>query len=111
MTWIVLVFNAVMLAWLIGGLVSASNTVGNCVGQGCQAAGTVGTTIGAGLIIGLWVAGDVILGVLWLVTRPRGRSCPACGEFVKRGRTVCKAYGLDLSAHARGEKQPYDYRH
>jgi hypothetical protein len=43
----------------------------------CKDAGDVGTTIGVGLIIGLWAAVDVILGFTYVVyrlasRRPRG---------------------------------------
>ena len=37
----------------------------------CRAGTAVGGTIAAGFIIFLWVAADLILGVLWLVTGRR----------------------------------------
>ncbi|WP_218914777.1 hypothetical protein [Acidimicrobium ferrooxidans] len=42
---------------------------GTLTTQTCQAAADVGTTIGAGIVIALWVAVDVILGVTFLVLR------------------------------------------
>ncbi|MFH9426318.1 hypothetical protein [Streptomyces sp. NPDC017529] len=75
MTWVVLAFNALMLAWLITGISQASSAedCGEHTGDAlrlCQAANDAGTAIGAGLIIALWAVGAVILGVLWLVTGP-----------------------------------------
>ncbi|WP_406691989.1 hypothetical protein REH65_08335 [Saccharopolyspora sp. ID03-671] len=48
-----------------------------------------------------WVAGDVILGILWLVTKPRTRDCPACGRTIKRGQMTCKSCGYDFAQAAR----------
>ena len=100
MTWVVLLFNAIMLVWLIAGVATAThNPACNGLSQStCQAATDVGASIGAGLIIGLWLAGDVILGILWLVTH--GRSCPVCGKEVRRGVTVCKSCDYDFRGAA-----------
>jgi hypothetical protein len=69
LTWLILAFNAVMLIWLIAGVSSASDSGKDCGAQQvCQDANDVGTAIGAGLVIFLWAAGAVILGVIWLVT-------------------------------------------
>jgi hypothetical protein len=68
----------------------------------------VGTAIGAGLIIVLWALGDVILGVLWLVTnRKKTRPCPVCGSDVKKGVLSCRQCGYDFRAGAMPSPQPY----
>lgn len=88
--WFFLVVQAIFLIWLITGLVGASHngadahaqalqwcankdnwqylykSQADCVthyGNGLNDAGDVGNTIGAALVIGLWVGVDVILGV------------------------------------------------
>ena len=72
-TWIILAINAIFAAWLIGGIASVST--GDCAPNlsqnACDAAKSVGGGIGALLIVFLWVAADVILGIIWLVTRKR----------------------------------------
>jgi len=72
-TWIILAINAIFASWLIGGIASVST--GDCPPNmsenACDAAKTVGGGIGALLIVFLWVAADVILGIIWLVTRKR----------------------------------------
>lgn len=96
MTWTVVVFNVIMLLWVVFGVSSATHT-GHCQNlsaQLCHDATDTGAAIGAGILIALWVAGDLILGVLWLVTR--GRSCPACGRGVRRGVVVCRGCGHDM---------------
>lgn len=51
----------VFLIWLIFGL--------TVVGEASDAASGVGATIGAGLIVGFWVAVDFILGISYLIYR------------------------------------------
>lgn len=83
-----LAVQAIFLAWIIGGATSGSSgptphaqaltycanggwqglftSYADCVthyANGLNQAGNVGTAIGVGLVIGLWVAADVILGV------------------------------------------------
>jgi len=97
--WVFLGVQVIFLVWLITGLASSGNTsAGHDVAQQCgsgawhslynsyqqcvkqtndlsNAASGIGTTIGAGLVIGLWVAVDVILALSYLIyrlaTRPR----------------------------------------
>lgn len=99
-TYIILLFNLLMLIWVITGAASASGNATDCgtLSQStCNSARDAGTAIGVGLVIGLWVAGDVILGVIWLVTnRRKSRECPACGRDVKKGRFVCSGCGYDF---------------
>jgi hypothetical protein len=65
--WIFVGFNLLMAFWVIGGLSSVSNiqthSAAEEVGRG------IGATIGITLILILWALGDLILGVLVLVTR------------------------------------------
>jgi len=82
LTWVILLFNALMLVWLVTGVNGASNEGHSCkADKACQGANDVGTAIGAGIIIFVWAAGAVILGVIWLVTsrtsnRPESRPAP-----------------------------------
>ncbi len=72
-TWIILAINAIFLIWIIAGVSSVSS--GKCDATmtvaACNSAKAIGGGIGALLIIFLWVAADVILGILWLVTRKK----------------------------------------
>ena len=88
--WFFLAVQAIFIAWLITGIASAAHGIpadahaqalayckGNgwsplfksyqdCIvhyANGMRGAAEVGSTIGAGLVIGLWVAVDVILGI------------------------------------------------
>jgi hypothetical protein len=75
-------FLAVQILFLIGvvmGAATGSGTPEECQGQTgdalqlCEDANDVGTTIGVGLVIGLWAAVDVILGFSYVVYRLASR--------------------------------------
>lgn len=69
--WLFIIFNGLMIWWvvsylgLIGGQYSAN------ADQYSQAGTAIGGTIGTGLILTIWVIGDVILGLFVLFTRAR----------------------------------------
>lgn len=68
--WSLIVFNLLMLAWLIGGSMAATD-VANTAGSEAERAGAaIGTALGVGMILTLWVLGDIILGLATLLTRP-----------------------------------------
>lgn len=52
-TWVILAVNALFPIWIIAGLSGSADTS-----------------------VALWAATDVILGVLWLITRRKTRGCP-----------------------------------
>jgi hypothetical protein len=100
-TWVILVINALFLIWIISGIAGNSSNCSGLSGQEldtCQSATAVGTGIGVAIIVVFWALVDVILGVIWLVTRRKGRSCPVCGNDVKRGLTRCSSCGYDFAA-------------
>lgn len=80
--WIFLAVQVIFLVWVIVGASSGAGTPKECRGltgqdlQNCKDASHVGTTIGVGLVIGLWAAVDIILGITYFIYRlsRRGRS-------------------------------------
>ncbi|CAM5331272.1 hypothetical protein SALBM311S_07663 [Streptomyces alboniger] len=73
--WLFLAVQILFLIFVIMGATSGNGTPEECRGQTgdalklCEDAGDVGTTIGVGLIIGLWAAVDAILGFTYVVYR------------------------------------------
>lgn len=68
--WSFIAFNLLMLIWLVTGMNAATKGIEAL--DGAERAGAaVGTTIGAALILGIWVVGDIILGLFVLFTRPK----------------------------------------
>lgn len=102
-TWVILAINLLFVWWVIAGIASASHAAdcGTLSQSTCDGAAAVGTAIGIGIIIFLWAAIDVILGVSWAVTRPKRRMCPACGTDVKTGLTACGSCGYDFVSATR----------
>ena len=68
--WGFIVFNIVMLIWLVGGVGSAAQET-QALNGAEQVGAAIGTGIGAMLIGGIWVVGDIILGIMVLFTRPK----------------------------------------
>ena len=90
-----------MVIWLV----SIGNAGNDCTTQvhgayqgakaiGCQA----GAGIAASLVIVIWFLGYIPLGLIWVMSRSRGRTCPVCGENVKKGRTACPSCGHNFAA-------------
>lgn len=99
-SYVILLFNLIMLIWAISAGASGSGQPDNCNGlsaHACNEAQNAGAGIAVVLIIVIWAIVDVILGILWLVTnRSKTRDCPACGRDVKKGQFVCKGCGFDF---------------
>ena len=68
--WVFIAFNVLMAIWFIFGMGAATEGM-----EGMSEAEQAGTAIGAGiggaLILGIWVCGDIILGLVVLFTRPK----------------------------------------
>jgi len=78
--WIFLAVQVIFLVWVIVGASTGSGTPKECRGltgqelQNCKDASHAGTTIGVGLVIGLWAAVDIILGITYFIFRLGRRS-------------------------------------
>jgi len=68
--WSFIVFNVLMAWWLIAGMSAATKGLDG-MSSAQQAGAAAGAGVGAILIIGLWVFGDIILGLFVLFTRPK----------------------------------------
>jgi len=112
MTWVIVAWSVLMAIWIVGALIGADNSE-HCAreAQGllsqdtCTSARDVGTGIGMIALWFVWFFGFIILSLIWFMTRPKGRECPACGNHVKRGRTVCPNCQFDFAAAA-GHEPP-----
>lgn len=64
-----IIFNILMVIWLISYMSSIGQKTSDALSD-AEAAGTViGGTIGTGMLIFIWVAGDIILGLFTAFTR------------------------------------------
>jgi hypothetical protein len=108
MTWVLVIWSVIFAIWIIAGIAGADSHE-HCAREAhaylsqksCEDARNAGTGIGVAVVFFLWFLGFVVLSFVWLMTRPKGRICPACGERVKKGRTECPSCGHDFAAAAR----------
>lgn len=69
--WIFILFNLLMIVWLVGGTMSAGEVLNSAASEAERAGAAIGTGLGVSMILGLWVIGDIIIGILVLLTRPK----------------------------------------
>lgn len=69
--WSFIGFNILMLLWMIFGIGGAADTVNTAASDAEKAGAAIGTGLGAMMIAFIWVAGDVVLGIVLLLTRPK----------------------------------------
>ena len=67
--WTFVLWNVLMLWWLISGMNAASHV--EATDDAEKAGRAIGTALGGGMIVAIWVAGAVILGLFVLFTRPK----------------------------------------
>jgi len=73
-TWAILIFSALMLIWIIAGVSANSNNCAGMTGDAlttCQAGTAIGGGIGVTLIVIIWFVGFIVLGLIWLMSRPK----------------------------------------
>lgn len=69
--WAFVLFNILMLIWIVGGVGGNMDTINNGATEAHRAGAAIGTGIGAMMLLTLWVIGDIILGLFVLFTRPK----------------------------------------
>jgi hypothetical protein len=99
MTWVLVLFTVLMGAWIasaLGSQPACPPDVANC--DAYRAGATVGQGVGVALLFGIWFIGFIILSIIWFMTRPARRVCPAGGTETRKGQTVCKKCGYNFAA-------------
>ena len=69
--WLFIIFNILMLVWIISALVGGGEIVNDATNEYEEAGAALGTALGMGVIITVWALGDVILGLFVLFTRAK----------------------------------------
>lgn len=94
-------WNAFMIYALVGGLANVSNQAQPTTEAG-RAGQAIGVTIGAGMIIALWVAGAVIFGLMALFTRGRAYTVEVAPA------SVARADDIDTGEFSRQERLDFE---
>ena len=68
--WMFILFNIFMIVWVIGALNIGGEAVSDASSDAAAAGAAIGSAIGVGFIALIWVFGDIILGMVFLFTRP-----------------------------------------
>ena len=100
MTWALVVWTAAVIVLSIAA--SGSQTCQNDAGIVRVCSG--GLDGGKALL--LWAGGFAVLSLIWVMTKPQTRLCPACGESVKKGPTSCPKCSFDFAAAAPAASDP-----
>jgi hypothetical protein len=99
-TWAILLFSGAMLlwasTWIGGGLECAEYAPGTAARDACELQKDVRSGIGLFAVGVVWIGGTLVLGVIWLVTRPGKRRCPRCAREAKVGLTACPECGYEF---------------
>lgn len=107
MTWVLIIWSALILIWAVSA--GGANDCGSEATQLNKDACDAGTGLAVSLILFIGFFGFAFFSLIWFMTRPKGRECPACGERAKKGQTICPACGHDFAAAARtGSPEPID---
>jgi len=88
--WVIIAFNIYFLYAMSKGVLDISKEGGGDT--------AVGLYIFMCLIV--WAVLNVVLYVLYRVTGGKKRECPACGENVKKGLTICPSCTYDFFKNA-----------
>ena len=67
--WSFILFNLLMAFWLIGGMSDASDSMSELTSEAEQIGAAIGTGLGAAMIVGIWIAGVIILTPVLFLTR------------------------------------------
>ncbi len=73
-TWALLIWTVLMAVWIGTGIAATGN---NCAGQvgdaltTCQAGTAIGGGIAVTFIVIIWFLGFIVLGLIWLMSRPK----------------------------------------
>jgi hypothetical protein len=83
MTWTLVLWSGLMTAWLVATAFVSSDAAATCATapgvtsaletQDCINAAGTGIDVGALWIVGLWLVGSGLLGLLWFTSRPLWR--------------------------------------
>ncbi|GAB7259265.1 zinc ribbon domain-containing protein [Dickeya dianthicola] len=70
--WVFILFNIFMIYSVFAGLGGSGEVINNATSEAERAGAAIGTGIGVMMLGSVWVIGDIIIGILVFLTRPKG---------------------------------------
>ncbi len=101
-TWALVLWCLLILIWIIAG--AAGNDCAQEATKLNEQACEAGTGIGVVIIALVGFFGFIFFSLIWLMSRPKNRQCPQCGNDVKKGQMQCQSCGFDFRTV--GQQQP-----
>ncbi|MFL5757575.1 MAG: hypothetical protein ACJ77N_14945 [Chloroflexota bacterium] len=90
---VVAVLAEIILLTRLGDTCNTMNGLGLSV---CQSSATIGSVLGALVLLAIWLIGFLLLAVGWLARRPARRLCPPYGHPVDEESRSCPTCGYDF---------------
>lgn len=70
--WAFILFNILMIVWLVSYFGTIGEALDSSTSEAQKTGTAIGGTMGTGMLLSIWVIGDIILGLFVLFTRPKG---------------------------------------
>ena len=73
-TWALVLFSGLMLVWIVAGVGGLSDNCAGLTGQEldlCEAGTVIGGGIGVTFLVVIWFIGFIVLGLIWMMSRPK----------------------------------------
>lgn len=97
MSWVLWGWTILCAAWVAAGFTSKASCSGLSAST-CSSIKVVADGVAITFQVVVWLIVFLVLSLIWFMTRPKRRTCPRCGEDVKKGLTQCKGCGYDFAA-------------
>jgi hypothetical protein len=97
MTWVLLIWNVLMVAWAVFVVVASRGQLQCISRRGLRVCNDPDSAaaLGVTVVVLIALAGDLVLGLAWLLTRGHKRPCVLCGQPV-RPKQRCRKCGHDF---------------
>jgi len=70
--WLFILFNILMAIWVFSAFFSVGEVIDTANNGAEQAGAAIGGTLAMGMLLSIWVIGDIILGLMVLFTKAKG---------------------------------------
>lgn len=101
-TWIWLAFNVLVL---VGLLVGGGASINSCLPPD-DILKCLKSVASSYVVWTIWLPGNIVLGIVWVITRLAARRCPACRLILKTGEATCPACGHSASGTSLRDRLP-----
>jgi hypothetical protein len=95
-TWALVLWTLFILIWAVAGGGAAADECSREADQLSRDACEAGAGIGVAIIFLIGFFGFLFFSLIWFMSRPKTRTCPRCGDDVRKGRMQCPSCAFDF---------------